>query len=105
MTPGNRPVVNAQLDQMNGLQRATESFRYVLLGFEHWISPEGSIRNWLQTNCRLCVWLLIPVLFVLPAVGLILWQLAFWWSPFTGILGEPFVLILVLLVVRRMSKR
>ena len=105
MTPICKPVVNIQLDRMNGLQRAAESFRYVLLYVEHWISPKGSIRNWLRMNCRLCAWLLIPTLFILPGIGLILWQLTFWWSLFTGIVGKLFVLILVLLIVRRMTKR
>ena len=104
MTPICKPAVNAQLDQMNGLQRAAESFCYALLCVERWISPEGSIRNWLRTNCRLCAWLLIPGVVVLPIVGLILGQLAFWWWLFTGIVGKLLVLILMLLVIRRITK-
>ena len=105
MTPIDKPVVDTQLAQMNGLQRAAESFRYVLLCAERWISPEGSLRSWLRVNCRLCAWLLIPALFVLPAISFILWQLAFWWSLFTGIVGKLFLVILVLLIVRKMTKR
>ena len=105
MTPICKPVVNAQLDRMNGLQRAAESFRHVLLCVEQWISPEGTLRSWVQTNCRLCAWMIIPGILVLPVIGFILWQFDFWWSLVAGIVGKLFVLIFVLLVIRRMTKR
>lgn len=104
MTPTCNPVVNTQLTQMNGLQRTAESFRYVLLCVEHWISPEGSIRHWLLVNCRLCAWLLIPALIILPVVGLILWQLAFWWSLFTGFVGKVISLLLLFIVLRTIKR-
>ena len=102
MTPICKPVVNTQLNQMNGLQRAAESFCYTILSIEYWISPDGAIRSWLRMNSRLCVWMIIPGVVVIPVVSLILWQLAFWFSMFTG---KLFVLILVLFIARRMIKR
>ena len=89
---------------MNSLQRATESFRYVLLRWEHWVSPSGDMREWLRRNCYVGACLLIPAVFVMPAVGLILRQVGSWLSMLTGILGRLIVLpvlFLLMLVVFR----
>ena len=84
---------------MNSLQRAAESFRYVLLRWEHWVSPSGDMREWLRYNSCVGAWMLIPALFVMPVIGLILWQVSGWVSMLTTIVGHLIVLpILVLLV-------
>ena len=97
-------MVNASLDQMNGLQRATESFHYVVLSIEYWISPNGHIREWLRRNVLLCAWLIVPAVFVMPVVGFILWQFTMWLSMLTGIVGK-LILILLAFVAFRMIKR
>ena len=53
------PTVDTEFTKMNGLQRTTESFRYVLLRWEHWASPSGDIREWFRHNTRIGAWLLI----------------------------------------------
>ena len=93
-----RPTVDSELHRMNGLQRATESFRYVLLRWEHWVSPTGDMREWLRRNTRLSALLLIPALFVMPIIGLILWQVSGWLNLLTSIAGR-LILVLVAFVV------
>ena len=92
------PQVDSQFHRMNGLQRATESFRYVILRWEHWVSPSGDIREWLRHNTRIGAWLLIPAIFVMPVIGLILWQLMGWLSMLTSIAAKLIVLPILILV-------
>ena len=99
-----RPTVDSEFHQMNGLQRATESFRYVLLRWEHWASPNGDIREWLRNNIRVGAWLLIPALFVMPVVGFALWQVSGWIAMLTSIAGRlvvlPILILMALTVIR-----
>ena len=86
------------LAQMNGLQRVVECFRYTILSVEHWISPDGHLREWLRRNLLLGAWLIVPALFVMPIIGLILWQLTGWLNMLSG----RFIILplLILLVIR-----
>jgi hypothetical protein len=88
------------LSQLDALSRSVECLRYFLLSFEFWLSPGGDIREWLKINCRLCVWLMMPALLVMPVVTLILWQFTGWFSMFTAIAGKLILLLLALLVFR-----
>ena len=92
------PMVNTSWQQLNGLQRATASFLYVLLRWERWAFPRGDIREWLRHNTRVGALLLIPALFVMPAVGFILWQLTGWLTMLTSIAGRLIVLPILVLV-------
>ena len=98
MKPICKPLVNTQLDGLNSLQRITEAFRYTILSTEHWLSPEGQIREWLRRNLLLCAWLLIPAICVMPAVGLVLWQLTGWLSMLTSIAAKLIMLPILILV-------
>ena len=102
--PVDPPTVDPEFTSMNGLQRATEAFRYVLLRWEHWASPTGDIREWMRHNSRLGAWLLIPAVIVMPAIGLILWQLSGWLTMLTTIAGHlimlPILILLALFVIR-----
>ena len=95
------------IEEMNGIQRAAESWRYVLLRWEHWASPTGDIREWLRHNTRIGVWLLIPAIFVMPIVGFILWQLTGWLAMLTSIAGRlivlPILILLAFIVVRTVT--
>ncbi len=92
-----RPTVDPNFQRMNGLQRAAESFRYVLLRWEHWVSPRGDIREWLRRNSYASAWLLIPAIFVMPIVGLILWQVIGLLSMFASIAAKLIVLPVLVL--------
>ena len=98
MEPIRKPMVNTQFDRMNGLQRAMESFRYVFLKIEHWISPEGEVRGWMRSNIRVAVFMAAPTLLVFPIVTLALWELSSWVNALTTIAGKlVFLPILALL--------
>jgi hypothetical protein len=103
-TPVHPPFVDPNLPRMNDLQRAAESFRYCLLRWEFWVSPRGDMREWLRHNSRVAVWLLIPAILAMPAVGLILWQVTGWLSMLQSIAGRlivlPILALLALLVIR-----
>ena len=102
--PVSPPAVDNEFHRLDGLQRATESLRYVVLRWEHWVSPGGDIREWLRQNTRIGVLLLIPSICVMPVIGLILWQLNGWMSMLTSIVGGlivlPILILLALFVVR-----
>ena len=94
-----KPLVNTNLGRMTAVQRATESFRYVLLSIEQWIAPDGRLRTWFKHNLRVGAWLFIPALLVMPAVGLILWQLTGWMTMLTVIFGHLIVFPISILLV------
>jgi hypothetical protein len=98
--PINPPLVNAHLSQLDALSRSAECLRYFILSFEFWLSPSGDVREWFKINCRLCVWLMIPALLVMPVIGLILWQFTGWLSMLTAIAGKLILILLALLVFR-----
>ncbi len=102
--PVEPPEIDPTLKQMNGLQRATESLRYVLLRWEHWASPSGDMREWLRHNTRIGAWLLVPALFVMPVIGFILLQVSGWLALLTSIASRlivlPILILLALVVVK-----
>ena len=75
MEPICKPVVNTQLDRMNGLQRVVECFLYTIVCIEHWLSLDGNIREWLRKNLRWSVLMVIPTVTAFPIVTLALWEL------------------------------
>ncbi len=95
-----KPVVNASLNQMNGLQRAAEAFRYSVLSIEFWISPEGNIREWLKVNVRFAMFVAAPTFMAFPIITVALWELEAWMDSLTTIASKLTVLpILVLLAL------
>ena len=64
----------------------------MLLRWEHWASPTGDIREWLRHNTRVGAWLLMP------AIGLILWQVDGWLSMLMTIFGHLIVLPVLILM-------
>jgi hypothetical protein len=106
-----KPVKSPQIDpeflNLSGFQRATESFRYCLLRWEHWASPQGDMREWLRHNSHVAAWLIIPAILVMPATGLILWHLTGWLSMLTTIAGKllvlPILFLLAFFVIRMVA--
>jgi hypothetical protein len=99
-----KPLVNKNLSKLDGLTRSTESIRYFLLNVEYWISPDGRVREWLRYNVLLFILLVIPAIFVMPAIGLILWQLTGWLSMLQTIgirlIVLPILFLAALLVIK-----
>ena len=76
--PIGSPAVDPELKDLNGLQRAGEVLRYSVLSIEWWISPNGTLREWLRWNGKLSSILLIPAVLIVPLVTFVLWQVAKW---------------------------
>jgi len=72
------PTVDPELTNLTALQRSAESFRYVALKTEYWISAGGTLREWLRLNCYIALILGIPALFVVPAITFLLTQFTTW---------------------------
>lgn len=98
------PVVNKSLDRMNSLQRTAEAFRYSLLSLEHWMSPEGNVRQWVKANTRLAVFIAVPTFLAFPVVTVALWEVESWINSLTAIAGKLiFLPILALLALVSIS--
>ena len=102
--PTKPATVDPDFHRMNAMQRATESFRYVLLPWEHWASPTGDVREWLRHNTRVGAWMLIPAICVMPVIGFVLWQLTGWLSMLTSIAAKltvlPILILLAFVVIK-----
>ena len=103
-----KPTVNVSLHRLNSLQRAVESFRYVALSIEVWISPEGNLRKWVKANTRLAVFMAVPTLMVFPVVTMALWELESWMSSLTTMVSKfialPILTLLALMIACRIIR-
>jgi hypothetical protein len=78
------PVIYAQLEQLGPLERAGEVLRYSLRRAEYWLSPGGTLREWLRFNLKLALWLGIPAFVLSPIITALLTTANNW----SGILVE-----------------
>ena len=76
--PIRTPTVDPELRNLSGIERVAESLRYTVLSIEWWLSPNGTLREWLKINGKVSSILLIPAVLVIPLVTFIVWQLATW---------------------------
>ncbi len=72
------PEVDPSLPHLNALQRAVEALRYTFLSFEHWMSPNGKMREYTRLTSIVAFLLLVPAVLVFPIVTLILGEVAGW---------------------------
>jgi len=86
------PQVDADLQNLDGLTRSAESFRYSILSIEFWMSPNGKVREWLRHNTHLAAWLFIPAVLVVPIITFLLWHLVKWVTTLTSIAGHLIIL-------------
>lgn len=82
------PQVDPQLDQFDGAKRSAEVVRYSILSLEWWLSPNGTLREWLRLNGKISSVLLIPAVLVLPLITFIVWQVSKWIGWLVGIAGN-----------------
>lgn len=73
-----RPEVDHDLPRLNAIERSAEVMRFSVCEFEHWLSPGGSLREWIRFNLRLALGLAVPGLLVAPLVTLALRQFDTW---------------------------
>jgi len=85
------PIVDQELPNLGGVQRSAESLRYITLKTEHWLSPNGRLREWVRHHMLLSAILAVPAFLVLPIVGFILWQILQWVIMLTLMVGHMII--------------
>ena len=83
---------------MNGLNRATESWRFNILSLEYWLSPSGVLRQFIQLVIWMAILLLTPVLLIFPLITFILGTLVKWTVLLTSIAWKLIVLPILVLI-------
>ena len=53
-------------------------FRYSILTAEFWLSPNGSLREWLRLNAKVALILGIPALLIVPPLTFLLSEFVTW---------------------------
>jgi hypothetical protein len=76
--PMERPRVNRSFVKMGPLERAAEVMRYSALKTEHWLSPNGRLREWMRLNILAALFIGIPALIIVPNLTFLLGQFATW---------------------------
>ena len=72
------PHVDPALPHLSALERSAEVLRYTVQCLEHWLSPQGVLREWLRRNVRLALALMVPLLVFAPVVTLAIDELQGW---------------------------
>ena len=72
------PAIHPRLRQMHPLARGGEVIRYSLLRAEYWLSPRGTLREWLRFNLKLALLLGIPALLLTPLITILLTSAVEW---------------------------
>ena len=91
------PKVDPKLENLDAATRSCEVIRFSLLSLEWWLSPNGTLREWLKLNGKIISILVIPTVLVMPLVTLIIWQVAKWMNWLVGIAGHIILFPLVAL--------
>lgn len=73
-----KPKVDPSLAQMPAIVRSAQVLGYSLQRFEYWLSPHGTLREWIRLNALVCVFLLTPATLIVPVVTFILVEVAAW---------------------------
>lgn len=66
------------LHRLTAVERSAEVMRYMFNRLEYWISPKGTLREFLKLNLRLALAFAIPAVLVAPLVTLALEQFQTW---------------------------
>jgi hypothetical protein len=96
--PVSAPRVDHEFMGMNGLNRATESWRFNILSLEYWLSPGGVLRQFIQLMIWLAILLLTPVLLIFPLITFILATLVKWTVLLTSIAWKLIILPILFLI-------
>lgn len=99
-----KPSVNRSFLKMGPLERAAEVLRYTALKTEHWLSPNGRLREWMRLNILAAFLIGIPALVIVPILTFLLGQFATWML-FLAQAAKCFVIIVgyVLLAIATIS--
>ncbi len=72
------PAVDIELPHLSAIERSAEVLRFTCSKLEYWLSPQGTLREWLRFNLRIAFALIVPALVVAPLVTLALKQFESW---------------------------
>jgi hypothetical protein len=72
------PQIDPFLPHLSALERSAEVLRYTTQCTEHWLSPQGVLREWFRRNLRLALAVVIPLLIIAPVITLLLDKLQGW---------------------------
>src|SRR4051812_20302404 len=72
------PRIDPEFHKLDHLQRTTEVLHYTTRKLEWWLSPNGSLREWLRFNFVVTAVLGIPALLIVPLITYLLGQFATW---------------------------
>ena len=76
--PIEQPRVQHSLVKLPPMERAAEVLRYSAHRLEHWLSPNGRLREWLRLNLLAALFIGVPALIVVPIVTYLLGQFVTW---------------------------
>lgn len=93
-----KPLITVQFDQLDHLQRTAEVFHYSLRRLEWWISPNGTLREWLRFNLMVAAVLGIPALLIVPLITYLLEQFTSWTAQLTRIASNLIVFPTTILI-------
>ncbi len=94
--PVARPIVGEGFFRLPGWKRSLVSILYCIRSLEHWIAPQGWVREWLRLNVLVVVLLGTSVLLVGPVVTVLLVSLFDWTNISVDILIKVMSMVAVL---------
>ena len=72
------PKLQRSFLKLPPIQRAAEVLRYSLLKAEHWLSPQGRLREWMRLNILAALFIGVPALIIVPILTYLLGEFATW---------------------------
>lgn len=96
--PVETPTVAEDLPRLSPVERSAESVCYGVKRLEHWVSPSGTIREWLRFNFWVAGMLAIPSLLVVPLMTYLLGSFASWTGFLVKIVGNLIVFPMLAIV-------
>ena len=55
------PEIDQDLPHLSAIERSAETLSYTCRWFEYWLSPQGTLREWIKFNLRLAIGLVAPL--------------------------------------------
>lgn len=76
--PLSEPVIDEELPNLSAIERSAEVISFTCRRAEYWLSPQGTLREWLKFNLRLAIGIAVPALLLAPLVTLALERFNLW---------------------------
>jgi len=76
--PVPEPRIDPLLTRRSAIERSTEVLTYWCFRLEWWVSPGGTLREWLRLNFYAALFIAIPTFLIVPLVTILLTQFVTW---------------------------